>query len=89
MVGLLLSLFTSLSMLPLFESMDTRGKVMNAAFTVSGAFALGSLLAFVASVEPSAIAGCFILSKLCGGLCAVAAAILTTPAAPEQEEAGA
>lgn len=86
-VGLLLSVFTSLSMLPLFASMDKRGKVMNAAFTVSGAFALGGQLAFVASVEPAAMVWCYILSKLCGGACAVLAAVFTTPADLEKEDA--
>lgn len=45
-VGLLLSLASSLSMLPLFSKMDRRGKAMNAAFSVCGAFSLGGATGF-------------------------------------------
>ena len=83
-VGLLLSLATSISMLPLFERMDPRGKAINAAFSVSGAFVLGGQLAFIASLEPSAVVTAYMLSKLAGGLCAIAVAMLTTPASAEE-----
>lgn len=82
-VGLLLSLATSVSMLPLFDRMDPRGKAVNAAFSVSGAFVLGGQMAFVAGLEPSSIVAAYMISKLAGGLAAIAAAILTTPADPE------
>ena len=78
-VGLILSLATSLSMLPMFHQMDARGKVMNAAFTVSGAFALGGQMAFIASVEPGGVVAAFVVSKLLGGCCALLAAALLTP----------
>lgn len=82
-VGLLLSLATSVSMLPLFDRMDHRGKVMNAAFSVSGAFVLGGQLAFVSSLETSQVVRIYMISKLCGGICAVIAAMLTAPADPD------
>ena len=82
-VGLLLSLATSVSMLPLFDRMDARGKAVNAAFSVSGAFVLGGQMAFVAGLEPSSIVAAYMIAKLVGGLAAVAAAVLTTPAEPE------
>ena len=83
-VGLLLCLATSVSMLPLFDRMDKRGKAVNAAFSVSGAFVLGGQLAFVSSLEPSRVVAIYMISKLVGGLCAIAAALLTTPAAVEE-----
>lgn len=70
-LGLLLSLATSISMLPLYEKMDARGKAMNAAFMVSGAFVLGGQLAFVASVESTAAVAVYMAAKLAGGVAAV------------------
>src|SRR5699024_5459378 len=49
-LGLAASLVSSVSMLPLYPRMDVRGKVMNAAFTVAGAFVLGGQMAFASSV---------------------------------------
>ena len=40
-LGLLTSLVSSVSMLPLYPRMDARGRMINAAFTVSGAFVSG------------------------------------------------
>lgn len=79
-VGLVLSLATSLSMLPLFGKMDRRGRVMNAAFSVSGAFALGGQMAFIASVEPGPVVAAFVCAKLAGGVCALLAGRLFCPA---------
>lgn len=85
-MGLLLSLTTSLSMLPLFSQMDRRGKAMNAAFTVSGAYVLGGQLAFVASVEGPDVVSIYMISKLAGGVCALIAAAIFTPAEEGCEE---
>ena len=79
-VGLLLCLATSVSMLPLFDRMDRRGKAINGAFSVSGAFVLGGQMAFLASLEPSHVIGAYMVSKLAGGLCAILVALLMTPA---------
>ena len=70
-VGLLISLATSISMIPLFSSMDERGKKMNAAFCVSGAFCMGGQLAFVSSVSDSYVVGVYLICKLLGGVTAV------------------
>ena len=40
-------------------------------------------MAFVAGLEPSSIVAAYMIAKLVGGLAAVAAAVLTTPAEPE------
>ena len=85
-VGLILSPATSLSMLPLFSQMDPRGKAMNAAFSVSGAFALGGQMAFIASVEPGQVVAAFVVSKLLGGLCALGAAAAFYPRVRPEEE---
>jgi len=86
-MGLMLSLTTSLSMLPLFPQMDRRGKIMNAAFTVSGAYVLGGQLAFIASVEGPDVVSIYMISKLVGGVCAIIAAYLLTPSEKACEEA--
>lgn len=85
-MGLLLSLTTSLSMLPLFSQMDRRGKAMNAAFTVSGAYVLGGQLAFISSVEGPDVVSIYMISKLAGGVCALIAAALFTSSEYECEE---
>lgn len=75
-VGLLLSLTTSLAMLPLFSKMDTRGKLMNAAFSVSGAYVLGGQLGFISSVTTNENVILYILIKIGAGLLAIACVYL-------------
>ena len=75
--GLVTSLVNSI---PVFESvkdMDERGKVINMAFAVSGAFVFGDHLAFTAGSDPQGILG-LIAGKLSAGICAVLVAILST-----------
>ena len=68
-IGLFISLATSISMLPLFSKMDRRGKIMNAAFTVSGAFVLGGQLAFVSSVQSSStVIAIYMITKIVSGI---------------------
>lgn len=66
-VGLLVSLCSSLSMLPLYRRMDRKGKMMNLAFSVSGAYVIGGQLAFISSLCSGSTVLIFILSKLLGG----------------------
>lgn len=75
--GILASLANSIPMFGIFKDMDERGKVVNAAFAVSGAFVFGDHLGFTASLEPSMIVP-VILGKLVGGVSAVAVAMLLT-----------
>ena len=82
-VGLFLSLATSISMLPLYSKMDSRGKAVNAAFTVSGAFVLGGQLAFVSSVAPSYSVAAYMVCKLLGGAAGIALTLLFTPSEKE------
>ena len=70
MTGLLASTAHHLPMLATMKDMDERGKVMNAAFAVSGAFVVGSHFAFVAGVERSMILPVMI-GKLTAGVLAI------------------
>lgn len=73
-MGLFISLTSGVAMLPLFEDMDARGKRMNSAFTVMGAYVLGGQMAFIAGVTGGMNVGIYILAKLVGGVLAVALA---------------
>lgn len=75
--GLLTSLVNSIPVFDSVGSMDERGKVINMAFAVSGAFVFGDHLAFTAGSDPAAILG-LIAGKLAAGVCAVLLAILMT-----------
>lgn len=82
-LGLLASLVSNLSMLPLYSKMDVRGKVMNAAFTVSGVFILGGQMGFVANAADSRGMCAYFVTKLIGGILAVLLASLFTKAQPQ------
>lgn len=75
MTGLVASLAHHLPMFATVKDMNPRGKVMNAAFAVSGAFVVGSHFAFVAGVEKSMILPVMV-GKLTAGILAVALAFL-------------
>ncbi len=75
--GLFVSFASSLSMLPLYSRMDTRGKVANAAFAATGAFVFGGQLAFVSSVSVESV-GAYVACKLVGGVLAVLLAMRFT-----------
>ena len=75
-LGLILSLATSISMLPLYPHMDRRGKQINAAFAVGGAFCLGGQLAYIAAVGSPQTTAAYLVCKLsCGIFAAVMAYI--------------
>ena len=70
-IGLLLSLGTSIAMIPLFSQMDRKGKMMNAAFSVSGAYVLGGQLGFISSVVDGNGVIIYMISKIIAGLLAI------------------
>lgn len=70
-MGLLLSLGTSIAMIPLFSQMDRKGKIINAAFSVSGAYVLGGQLGFISSVVDGSGVVIYMLSKIIAGVLAV------------------
>lgn len=85
LIGLILSLTTTFAMLPLFPKMDTRGKLINAAFSVGGAYILGGQMAFVSSMTTGKEISAFFVTKIIVGVCAITAACLIKkePEAPQ------
>ncbi len=73
-LGLFTSLVNVVPMLAIFDKMDWRGKIINAAFAVSGAFTLGGQLAFISTVSEETVVP-FIVSKLIAGFTAVMVSI--------------
>lgn len=70
LLGLLTSLAHSIPMFKFLHQMDEKGKLMNVAFAVSGAFVLGGHLGFTASVESDLIFA-MMVGKLSAGVLAV------------------
>lgn len=73
--GMIATLANNIPMFQIMKDMDPRGKVVNAAFAVSAAFAFGDHLGFVAGVSREMIAP-VIIGKLIAGVCAVALALM-------------
>ncbi|MEW9093450.1 MAG: ethanolamine utilization protein EutH [Clostridiaceae bacterium] len=68
--GLVASLANNIPMFGMMKNMDDRGKIINVAFAVSGAFVFGDHLGFVAGVAKNMIFP-MIVGKLVGGIAAV------------------
>ena len=75
--GLIASLANSIATFGLVKEMDPRGKVVNIAFAVSGAFVFGDHLGFTAGFAPDLLPA-MIVGKLAGGISAVALAMWIT-----------
>ena len=75
--GLIASLANSIAAFNMVKDMNYRGKVVNIAFAVSGAFVLGDHLGFTAGFAPEMLPG-LIVGKLVGGISAVAVALWLT-----------
>ncbi len=75
--GLVASLANSIATFGMVKDMNQRGKVINIAFAVSGAFVFGDHLGFAAGFAPEMI-GPMILGKLTGGISAVIVALWMT-----------
>lgn len=73
--GMIATLANNIPMFQIFKEMDPRGKVLNAAFAVSAAFAFGDHLGFTAGVERTMIFP-VIVGKLVAGITAVMVAYL-------------
>lgn len=67
LLGILSSFANNVPMLAIYDKMDNRGKVINAAFSVSGAFIFGGQLGYVSSISQEIVTP-FILAKLSAGL---------------------
>lgn len=74
-MGMFTSLVNVVPMLAIFNKMDWKGQMINAAFSVSGAFILGGQLGFVSSVSSEAVVP-FFASKIVAGLTAIGVALM-------------
>ncbi|MBB6455336.1 ethanolamine transporter [Salirhabdus euzebyi] len=72
--GLVSSLAHAIPMLTILKDMDDRGKVINVAFAVSGAFVFGGHLGFVAGIEKDMVFA-MIVGKLVAGISAILLAL--------------
>lgn len=70
-MGLLLNSINSLTMLGMIHEMDERGKKLNAAYAVSGAYVIGGQMVVVMSIGSSRVFNAFLVSKLVSGIVAV------------------
>ncbi len=71
-MGLLLSCPHSMAMVPMYPDMDRKGKIMNAAFSVCGAYLIGGQLAFIIQLVPASAMPAVLANKLLSGISAVA-----------------
>jgi len=69
-LGIISSLANCIPMLGIYDKMNEKGKIINAAFAVSGAFTFGGQLGYISSVSPSSV-NPFIASKLVAGFSAI------------------
>ena len=73
-IGPLLTLVNSIPMLETMKDMDKRGKVLNAAFCVTGAFMFGDFFGYVGAVNASMLLP-MIIAKLSSGIAAMVVAL--------------
>ena len=73
--GLVATMANSIPMYGMLKDMDSRGKVLNVAFSVSAAFVFGDHLGFAAGFAPEMLPA-MIVGKLVAGISAVALALL-------------
>lgn len=66
-LGLVSSLASCIPMLGVYEQMNWKGKILNAAFAVSGAFTFGGQLGYVSAVSPESV-NPFIIGKMAAGI---------------------
>lgn len=83
--GLVASMANNIPMCGMMKDMNTRGKILNAAFVVSGTFIIGDDLAFTASVNKEMILP-VIVGKGTAGIAAIAAAWFATRNASQTEK---
>ena len=73
-IGLIVGMANSIAMLPLFPKMDRKGKLMNAAFSVSGAYLIGGQMGYISSLTDARTVTVYLIAKaVCGALSIVLA----------------
>lgn len=83
--GMIATLANNIPMFSMMSRMDNRGKVINCAFAVSAAFALGDHLGFVAGTGVTTMIFPMIVGKLVGGVTAIGVALMIMPKTPDFE----
>ncbi|MBQ9545160.1 MAG: ethanolamine utilization protein EutH, partial [Clostridia bacterium] len=83
--GLITTLANSIPTLTGMDKLDRRGRVINAAFSVSAAFVIGDHLAFTAAFEPSAL-GAVIAAKVVSGVFSLIPAFILCRKIPRENE---
>ncbi|WP_138419633.1 ethanolamine utilization protein EutH [Aquibacillus sediminis] len=78
--GLTAAIAHAIPMFSLLKEMEPRGKTINVAFAVSGAFVFGGHLGFVAGINKEIVIA-MIIGKLVGGMSAILLAIIATKTA--------
>lgn len=84
--GLVATLANNIPMFQMMKDMDTRGKIINVAFSVSAAFVFGDHLGFTAGVAQDMIFP-MIVGKLVGGVTAIFVAIFMAGRIAKKEAA--
>jgi ethanolamine transporter len=74
LLGLLSSLASALPMMGVYAEMNNKGKVINAAFAVSGSYVFGGQLGYISSVAPHTV-NAFIVSKLVAAISGIVVAL--------------
>lgn len=70
MLGMFSTLAHCMPMLGIYDKMNEKGKILNAAFVVSAGFAIGGQLGYVTTVAPESV-NAFVVSKILGGMSAI------------------
>lgn len=74
-LGLLSCTVNNVPMIGVYDNMNWKGQIINAAFAVSGSFVFGGQLGYVSSLSRESV-NAFILAKLVGGISAIFIAVL-------------
>lgn len=74
-MGFLIGMPTGIAILPIYHKMDDKGKVLNAAFCVSGHYMLGGQMALIAGMESNKHFAIYMINKAMGALLAVTVAL--------------
>ncbi|WFA09157.1 ethanolamine utilization protein EutH [Tissierella sp. Yu-01] len=74
-LGVVSSLASCIPMFGVYNEMNWKGKIINAAFAVSGAFTFGGQLGYVSAVSPESV-NPFVIGKLAAGLSSLCVAFI-------------
>ena len=84
-LGLVSSMTSSVPMFGIYNEMNWKGKILNAAFAVSGAYTFGGQLGYISSVSPESV-NPFIVGKITSGIAALCVAVLLIKIEKSKEE---